>query len=115
MGGARWDAITTGLVGTTILAVAMLLMIASRGQLLTIAAFILFFGIGSGVLSTIRATMPLIFYDPTPIMWSARDPRVAARATPTVGRDRERDAWSRGGLIRTELRRPPPCDVDLRL
>ncbi|WP_247399064.1 hypothetical protein [Bradyrhizobium sp. 76] len=63
MGGARWDAITTGLVSTTILASAMLLLIMSGGQSLAVAAFILLYGIGGGALAVVRATMPLVFYD----------------------------------------------------
>ncbi|OAF17046.1 MFS transporter [Bradyrhizobium centrolobii] len=63
MGGGRWDAITTGLVATTILAAGILLLIMSGGHFLAIAAFILFFGIGSGALAIVRATMPLVFYD----------------------------------------------------
>lgn len=63
MGGGRWDAITTGLVGTTVLAAAMLVLITSAGQFWAIAAFILLFGIGSGTLAVVRATMPLVFYD----------------------------------------------------
>jgi predicted MFS family arabinose efflux permease len=63
MGGTRWDAITTGLVATTILAAAMLLLILNGGQFWAVAAFILLYGIGSGALAVVRATMPLVFYD----------------------------------------------------
>ena len=63
MGGARWDAITTGLVATTVLALAMLLLITSGGQFWAIGGFILLYGIGSGALAVVRATMPLVFYD----------------------------------------------------
>ncbi|MBV9561923.1 MAG: MFS transporter [Bradyrhizobium sp.] len=63
MGGARWDAITTGLVATIILITAMLLLMMSHGQFAAIAGFVLLYGIGSGALAVVRATMPLIFYD----------------------------------------------------
>jgi len=63
IGGARWDAITTGLVATTILASAILLLIVSGGQFWIIAAFMLLFGLSRGALAVVQATMPLIFYD----------------------------------------------------
>jgi MFS family permease len=65
MGGTRWDAISTGLVATIILAAALLLLIIGGGQFWVIAAFILLYGIGSGALAVVRATMPLVFYDKT--------------------------------------------------
>jgi predicted MFS family arabinose efflux permease len=63
MGGTRWDAVSTGLVATTILSASLLLLIMSGGQYWAIAAFILLYGIGSGALAVVRATMPLVFYD----------------------------------------------------
>lgn len=63
MGGTRWDAITTGLVATSILAAAMLLLFLNGEQFWAIAAFILLYGVGSGALAVVRATMPLAFYD----------------------------------------------------
>ena len=63
MGGTRWDAITTGLAGTSILAASMLLLIMNGGQFWAIATFVLLYGIGSGAIAVVRATMPLVFYD----------------------------------------------------
>lgn len=61
--GERCDAITSGLIATTILVAAMLLLIVSGGHLVAIAAFILLFGIGTGALAVVLATIPLAFYD----------------------------------------------------
>jgi len=63
MGGARWNAITTGLVGGTVLVLAIVLLMISGGQFLGSAAFMLLYGMGSGALTVVRATMPLVFYD----------------------------------------------------
>jgi hypothetical protein len=41
----------------------MLLLILNGGQFWAVAAFILLYGIGSGALAVVRATMPLVFYD----------------------------------------------------
>ena len=63
LGGTRWDAITTGLVATAILALSMLLLITNGGQFRVVAAFVLLYGIGSGAMAVVRATMPLVFCD----------------------------------------------------
>ncbi|MEK9282354.1 MULTISPECIES: MFS transporter [unclassified Bradyrhizobium] len=63
MSGARWDAITTGLVAGTVLALAIVLLMISGGQFLGSAAFMLLYGMGSGALTVVRATMPLVFYE----------------------------------------------------
>ncbi|MFB6452923.1 MFS transporter [Bradyrhizobium tunisiense] len=62
MGGARRDAITTGLVAGTVLALAIVLLMISGGHFLGNAAFMLLYGMGSGALTVVRATMPLLFY-----------------------------------------------------
>ena len=65
LGGGRWDGITTGLFAGATLPAAMLLLIAGNGSYLTVALFILLYGLGSGALAVARATMPLVFYDKT--------------------------------------------------
>jgi predicted MFS family arabinose efflux permease len=63
LGGGRWDGITTGLVAGSALPVAMLLLMIGGGSHLTIAAFILLYGMGTGAFAVARATIPLVFYD----------------------------------------------------
>jgi hypothetical protein len=63
LGGGRWDGITTGLVASSALAVAIVLLMVSGGSHWMIAAFILLYGLGTGALAVARATIPLVFYD----------------------------------------------------
>ncbi len=63
LGGGRWDGITTALIATATLVVAILLLMIGGGSHWMIAAFILLYGLGSGALAVARATIPLVFYD----------------------------------------------------
>jgi hypothetical protein len=63
LGGGRWDGITTALIATATLVVAILLLMIGDGSHWMIAAFILLYGLGSGALAVARATIPLVFYD----------------------------------------------------
>jgi len=63
LGGGRWDGITTALIATSTLVVAILLLMIGGGSHWMIAAFILLYGLGSGALAVARATIPLVFYD----------------------------------------------------
>jgi predicted MFS family arabinose efflux permease len=62
LGGGRWDGITTALIATATMVVAILLLMMG-GSYWIIAAFILLYGLGSGALAVARATIPLVFYD----------------------------------------------------
>jgi hypothetical protein len=63
LGGGRWDGITTALIATATLVVAILLLMIGGGSHWMIAVFILLYGLGSGALAVARATIPLVFYD----------------------------------------------------
>jgi predicted MFS family arabinose efflux permease len=63
LGGGRWDGITTALIATSTLVVAILLLMIGGGSHWMIATFILLYGLGSGALAVARATIPLVFYD----------------------------------------------------
>jgi predicted MFS family arabinose efflux permease len=63
LGGGRWDGITTALIATSTLVVAIVLLMIGDGSHGMIAAFILLYGLGSGALAVARATIPLVFYD----------------------------------------------------
>jgi hypothetical protein len=65
LGGGRWDGVTTGIVASTLLPVAMLILILGHGAYWAIAAFILLYGLGSGAMAVARSTIPLAFYDQT--------------------------------------------------
>ena len=62
LGGGRWDGITTALIATATMVVAIVLLMMG-GSYWIIAAFILLYGLGSGALAVARATIPLVFYD----------------------------------------------------
>ncbi len=63
LGGGRWDGITTALIATATMVVAILLLMTSGGSYWIIATFIVLYGLGSGALAVARATIPLVFYD----------------------------------------------------
>lgn len=63
LGGGRWDGITTALIATATVVVAILLLMTSGGTYWIIATFIVLYGLGSGALAVARATIPLVFYD----------------------------------------------------
>lgn len=63
LGGGRWDGITTALIATATMIVAILLLMTAGGSYWVIATFILLYGLGSGALAVARATIPLVFYD----------------------------------------------------
>jgi predicted MFS family arabinose efflux permease len=63
LGGGRWDGITTALIATATMVVAILLLMTSGGSYWIVAIFILLYGLGSGALAVARATIPLVFYD----------------------------------------------------
>ena len=63
LGGGRWDGITTALIATATMVVAILLLMTSGGSYWVVATFILLYGLGSGALAVARATIPLVFYD----------------------------------------------------
>jgi MFS family permease len=63
LGGGRWDGLTSGLVAGGLVVTALILLAAGGGNPHAVAVFILIYGLGSGVLAVVRATLPLVFYD----------------------------------------------------
>jgi MFS family permease len=63
LGGGRWDGLTSGLFAGTLVVTALLVLAAHGGSPGAVMVFILIYGLGSGVLAVVRATLPLTFYD----------------------------------------------------
>ena len=63
LAAGRWDALRTALAAGLLLPVSMAILAVGGGAWLSVAAFLLFYGLASGALAVARATMPLVFYD----------------------------------------------------
>ncbi|SDM18716.1 Predicted arabinose efflux permease, MFS family [Methylobacterium phyllostachyos] len=63
LGGGRWDGLTSGLFAGILVVTALLLLAAGGETPGAVMIFILIYGLGSGVLAVVRATLPLAFYD----------------------------------------------------
>ncbi|MCJ2061721.1 MFS transporter [Methylobacterium sp. J-088] len=63
LGGGRWDGLTSGVFAGVLVVTALLLLAAGGGTAGAVMMFILIYGLGSGVLAVVRATLPLAFYD----------------------------------------------------
>ncbi|MCJ2133435.1 MFS transporter [Methylobacterium sp. J-026] len=63
LGGGRWDGLTSGLFAGALVVVALILLAASGGTPGAVAVFIVLYGLGSGVLAVVRATLPMAFFD----------------------------------------------------
>lgn len=63
LGGGRWDGLTSGLFAGALVVTALLLLALGGGTPGAVMVFILIYGLGSGVLAVVRATLPLAFYD----------------------------------------------------
>lgn len=63
LGGGRWDGLTSGLFAGALVVAALILLAVGGGHRGSVALFILLYGLGSGVLAVVRATLPLAFYD----------------------------------------------------
>lgn len=63
LAAGRWDALRTALAAGLLLPASMAILAAGGGASLSVAAFLLLYGIASGALAVARATMPLVFYD----------------------------------------------------
>lgn len=63
LGGGRWDGLTSGLFAGILVVTALILLAAGGGTPGAAMVFILLYGLGSGVLAVVRATLPLAFYD----------------------------------------------------
>lgn len=63
VGGRRWSAVGTGVVAGALIPLGFLPLLALGLSPLSVAAFLILFGIGSGAFAVARATMPLVFYD----------------------------------------------------
>ncbi|MCJ2049635.1 MFS transporter [Methylobacterium sp. J-070] len=63
LGGGRWDGLTSGLFAGALVVTALILLAAGGGTPGAVMLFILIYGLGSGVLAVVRATLPMAFYD----------------------------------------------------
>lgn len=60
VGGGRWDGLTTSLVATPIMLVAMAILYWGGGALPTVVVFNALYGASSGALAIARSTLPLV-------------------------------------------------------
>lgn len=63
LGGNRWDGLSTGLVASALMPVAMVVLVAGQGATWSVVVFILLYGLSSGAMSVARATLPLVFFE----------------------------------------------------
>lgn len=63
LAAGRWDALRTALGAGLLLPLSMAILVFGGGAWISVAAFLLFYGLASGALAVARATMPLVFYD----------------------------------------------------
>lgn len=63
LGGQRWDGLSTGLVSGAMIPVGLAAMWAGGDGSLSVAGFLVIFGVGSGAFAFARATMPLVFFE----------------------------------------------------
>ncbi len=63
LGGGRWDGLISGVFAGVLVVTALLLLAAGSGTAGAVMVFILIYGLGSGILAVVHATLPLAFYD----------------------------------------------------
>lgn len=63
LGGQRWDGLSTGLVSGAMIPIGLLVMWIGDPGILSVAGFLVIYGVGSGAFAVARATMPLVFFE----------------------------------------------------
>lgn len=62
LGGKRWDGLSTALVSGAMIPLGLAVIALGHAGFLSVAGYLLLFGIGSGAFAVARATLPLLFY-----------------------------------------------------
>ncbi len=63
LGGQRWDGLSTGMVSGAMIPVGLAVMWIGGQGFLSVAGFLVIYGVGSGAFAVARATMPLVFFE----------------------------------------------------
>jgi hypothetical protein len=63
LGGNRWDGLSTGIVSGAMIPIGLMIMWIGDSGFLSVAGFLVIYGVGSGAFAVARATMPLVFFE----------------------------------------------------
>jgi len=63
IGGQRWDGLSTGIVSGAMIPIGLVVMWVGGQGFLSVAGFLVIYGVGSGAFAVARATMPLVFFE----------------------------------------------------
>lgn len=63
LGGRRWDGLSTAVVSGAMIPMGLVFIWIGGQGTLSVAGYLLMFGIGSGAFAVARATMPLVFFE----------------------------------------------------
>jgi hypothetical protein len=63
LGGNRWDGLSTGIVSGAMIPIGLAVMWIGGQGFLSVAGFLVIYGVGSGAFAVARATMPLVFFE----------------------------------------------------
>lgn len=63
LGGNRWDGLSTGVVSGAMIPIGLLVIWIGGQSILSVAGFLVIYGVGSGAFAVARATMPLVFFE----------------------------------------------------
>ncbi|WP_223567816.1 hypothetical protein [Agrobacterium tumefaciens] len=63
LGGNRWDGLSTGIVSGAMIPIGLAVMWIGGQGILSVAGFLVIYGVGSGAFAVARATMPLVFFE----------------------------------------------------
>jgi predicted MFS family arabinose efflux permease len=62
LGGRRWDGLSTGLVAGAMIPMGLAVIWVGGAGVVSVAGYLVLFGLGSGAFAVARATMPLVFF-----------------------------------------------------
>ena len=62
LGGRRWDGLSTGLVAGAMIPMGLAVIWIGGSGVVSVAGYLVLFGLGSGAFAVARATMPLVFF-----------------------------------------------------
>ncbi|MFK0209307.1 MFS transporter [Agrobacterium sp. NPDC090283] len=63
LGGQQWDGLSTGIVSGAMIPIGLAVMWIGGQGFLSVAGFLVIYGVGSGAFAVARATMPLVFFE----------------------------------------------------
>lgn len=63
LGGRRWDGLSTAIVAGAMIPLGLAAIWIGGAGMLSVGAYLLLFGVGSGAFAVARATMPLVFFE----------------------------------------------------